>query len=216
MKHLHPLTRIALVVAIVGLSGLQSQAAFKPLKTKLFRGGGKPQAISVDVTGVKDLYLHVTYGGDNYRSDQAIWGEPQLTAVDGSTVGLATLAPKRAQVGWGRLLKNENQKGQPLRIGSKTFGKGFWAHGPSLLHFKLDGKYTRFAAHVGIDAGAGRNGSVEFLVTNVPPEMPSEAVYAGKATSRQPALPPPSPAAEAPHVYNAAAGFASSICKAAR
>jgi len=200
------------VVSLIWLPVKASAAAdcecdFRPVKTAMMKGGDEAKPLTVDVTGLKGLFLVVTFGGDNYRSDQAIWAEPQLTAADGSTVDLTTLAPERAQVGWGKLLKNENQKGQPLQIGGKTFATGFWAHGPSLLHFKLDGKYTRFTAHVGIDVGAGQNGSVEFLVTNVPPDMPSRAVYAGQARSmaRQLALPPPSPAAEAPHVFNAAA-----------
>ncbi|NQT88932.1 NPCBM/NEW2 domain-containing protein [bacterium] len=152
-------------------------AAFKPLKTKLIRGGDKPQKISVDVTGVNDLYLAVTVGGDNYGSDQAIWAVPTLHAPDGHTMDLTNATPHHAQVGWGKLSINKNQKGAPLQIPGKSYKTGFWAHGPSMLHFQIDGQYVRFTAEVGLDKGAGRSGSVEFIVTNVPPKMPTKAAY---------------------------------------
>jgi len=180
-------------------------STFTPVKTKLMRGGDKAQNIHVDLNGAKNLYLAVTYGPDNYNSDQAIWAEPRLVDSDGNAVDLTTVAPNRSQVGWGQLFTNRNQHGKPLSIAGETFSKGFWAHGPSLLHFQLDGKYTQFQAKVGIDTGAGGNGSVEFIVTSTPPKMPSRAQYAGKRASRakHPVLPKPSPAAEAPHRFNA-------------
>jgi len=188
-----------------------SAAPFRPVKTSLMRGGDTARPVSADVTGVRDLYLAVTCGGDNSRADQAIWAEPTLLAADGSRADLATLAPKHAQVGWGRLLVNTNQNGGALTIGGKTYAKGFWAHGPSLLHFRLDGKYVRFEAEVGIDKGAGTSGSVEFLVTNVAPPMPAPSVYMGADASRA-ARPAPAlkalPADESPHRFGAEAARA--------
>ena len=176
--------------------------SFQPFKTGVLKGGDEAQQLDVDVTGVADLYLVVTYGPDNYRSDQAIWGEPRLTAADGSTIDLTTLTPARAQVGWGKLLVDKNHQDHALTVGSRTFSKGFWAHGPSLLQFKLDGRYTRFSAQVGIDVAAGKAGSAEFLVTNVPVEMPSRAVYTKPIGPSQPTVSAPSPAATATHQFN--------------
>jgi len=48
----------------------------------------------------------------------------------------------------------------------------------SLLHFRLDGRYMRFTADVGIDKGAGTSGSVEFEVTNKAPTMPAKRLAA--------------------------------------
>jgi len=184
----------------------ESGSAFRPVKTELMRGGDKAQAVCVDLNGAKDLFLVVTYGPDNYRADQAIWAEPWLVNKDGEKIDLTTIAPASSQVGWGRLLKNHNQKNQPLSIGGREFAKGFWAHGPSMLHFKLDGNFIQFQAQVGIDTGAGRNGSAEFIVTNVRPEMPSREVYAGKtAKPKLPSLPIPPSAHESPHVFNSEA-----------
>jgi len=189
---------------LLALSLAAHGAAFKPLKTTTMRGGG-PRKISVDVTGVNDLYLVVTFGGDNYDSDQAIWAEPTLHAPDGHTMDFTNAAPHHAQLGWGKLFVNRNQRGRPLQIPGKTYETGFWAHGPSLLHFQIDGQYVRFTAEVGLDRGAGRRGSVEFIVTNVPPKMPTRAVYTkgyGRASAPPKPTPTAPPADKSPHTLN--------------
>ncbi|MHC4404240.1 MAG: NPCBM/NEW2 domain-containing protein, partial [Planctomycetota bacterium] len=201
-------TWIAAIVSVWIPAHAQAAAdagrVFQPVRTALIRGGDAAQTLTVDVDGLEDLYLVVTFGDDNYRSDQAIWAEPKLIGRDGRAVDLTTLEPGRVQVGWGRLFTNDNQKGQPLRIGGTTFETGFWAHGPSLLHFKLDGKYARFETRVGIDTGAGQNGSVHFEVTNVAPTIPEPSVY--KQTGGAPAVKLTASAAEeAPHRFNAEA-----------
>jgi len=148
-----------------------------PTATKLIRGGDAQQTVFVDVTDVNDLYLVVTYGGDSYDSDQAIWGNPILVDRDAKRVDMTTLQPHGHQLGWGKLCVNKDQNGGSLCIAGKPIEKGFWAHGPSYLHFELDGKYTQFEAQVGIDTGAGTRGSVEFIVTNAKPKMPSAAEF---------------------------------------
>jgi len=206
-----------LSVVTVALAVRDAEGAFKPVKTKLMRGGDKARSLSVDVAGVKDLYLVVTHGPDNYGSDQAIWAEPTFICGDGCRVDATTVTPTAAQLGWGQLYVNRNQHAQPLKIGAKTYKKGLWAHGPSILHFQIDGKYASFEAQVGIDAGAGRAGSVEFIVTNVKPTMPTRAVYTkgyasggGKKRKRgKPRKPAVTlkalPADKSPHTFNPAA-----------
>jgi hypothetical protein len=176
---------------------------FKPVKTGLVRGGDKAQALSADVTRVKDLYLVVTFGGDTHSHDQAIWAEPKLIDLEGNSIDLTTLTPSGAQVGWGKLYTNTTQRNSGLTIAGQPFKAGFWAHGPSMLHFRLDGKYKRLKTHVGIDTGAGTSGSVEFEITNVKPEMPAPAVYKGSGGSKRPTLATPKPAAESPHTFHA-------------
>lgn len=188
------------VLVLVGSLLAQDRSDVSHLtKTKLLRGGQEARSISVDILGVKDLYLVVTFGPDNYRSDQAIWADPVLIDKAGAEVDLAGLKPMKVQVGWGQLYVNRNHSGQPLRIGSRTFAKGFWAHGPSMLHFRLDGRYARFRAQVGIDKGAGSIGSSEFIVMAVAPKMPSKADYMDRPA---PSLPIPPSAAESLHTLN--------------
>ena len=81
--------------------------AFEPLETKLVKPGEKALPLNVNVTGVVNLYLIATYGGDSYDSDQAIWGEPTLYDANGNAVRLTTLRPADAKVGWGTLLTDK-------------------------------------------------------------------------------------------------------------
>ncbi|MBT3277786.1 MAG: SUMF1/EgtB/PvdO family nonheme iron enzyme, partial [Phycisphaerales bacterium] len=144
----------------------------KAISSKILRGGGAAgQTLTVDVSGWTDLYLMATIGGDSFRSDQAIWGNPMLTDTDGDTASLTTLKPSKVQVGWGKLLKNKNYQDLPLLIGKTAYAKGFWAHGPSLLHFKLGGKYKSFTTDVGIDAGAGEVASCQFVISPTRPNF---------------------------------------------
>ena len=169
---------------------------FKPVRTPVVKGGEKALALVADVTEVQDLYLVATDGGDTYNYDQAIWAEPKLIARDGRVVDLTTVEPADTTVGWGAFRVNG-----ALSIGGATVAKGFYAHAPSALHFKLGGNYSRLEASVGIATASGKNGSVEFLVTNAPPKLPKPAQEPQPAAVTQKL----SPAGQAPHQFSAAA-----------
>lgn len=62
-------------------------------------------------------------------------------------------------------LKNDsNVIGGPLRLQGREFPKGLGMHSQSAVTYKLDGKYQRFQAVIGIDDAAERQGSVVFAV----------------------------------------------------
>ena len=167
---------------------LSSASAFEPVDTKLVKANDKPIALKVDVSGVVDLYLIATYGGDSYDSDQAIWGEPTLFDGAGNAVRLTTFKPVEAKLGYGSLFVDKNHQGNELSIAGEPMKFGFWAHGPSILQFKLDGKYTRLETKVGLDTGSGR-GTVVFQVRNAPVPYPSAEEY----KKNYPTAPPPPP-----------------------
>jgi len=162
--------------------------AFEPVDTELITSGDKPQSLIVDVSGVHGLYLIATFGEDSYDYDQAIWGEPTLFDAEGNAVRLTTLTPVSARTGWGTLLIDRNHQGNPLSIGGEPMQFGFWAHAPSILHFQLDGQYTRLETKVGLDTGS-RRGSVVFQIRDAPVPFPSVEEYT-RDMLRSPALPP--------------------------
>jgi formylglycine-generating enzyme required for sulfatase activity len=138
--------------------------AFEPFSTGVIRGGDQAQQVSVNVTGLDQLWLVATVGEDDYNFDQALWAEPRLIAEDGTVTSLLELKPVSAEVGWGQLLISKDQLGKPLQVADRVFADGFWAHAPSALCFTLDRKYARFEAWVGIGVAAGKNGSARFQV----------------------------------------------------
>ena len=163
--------------------------AFEPVDTPLVKSDDKPIPLVVDVSGVADLYLVATYGDDSYDCDRAIWGEPTLFDANGNAVRLTTLEPADARVGWGELLIGKNHQDQPLSIAGEAISFGYWAHAPSILHFKLDGKYTRFETKVGLDTGSGP-GTVVFQIRDEPVPYPSVEEYTKNYPETQ-QIPPP-------------------------
>ena len=160
----------------LGLACCSSVSGFEPVKSKLMFVNTPAQELSVDLNGARDLYLFANFGDDSYDCDQAIWANPKLIDAEGNEIDLTTLSPEESQTGWGTLLVNKNHLGEKLCIGKTTFESGFWAHAPSLLHFKLDGSYQRFRVNVGLDVH-GVRGSVVFSVLDKPVELPSPEVY---------------------------------------
>ncbi|MDP7287251.1 MAG: SUMF1/EgtB/PvdO family nonheme iron enzyme [Phycisphaerae bacterium] len=153
------------VIAALTFGLLAGQAeAFKPLTTKVIKGGDQPFKISVDITGAKNLWLLATSGPDDYHHDRAAWGSPVLIDAAGKKIDLTTIKPTALTSGHGGLRINKGLSANVLQIGRKKFKKGLLLHAPSSIHFKLDGKYVRFEAEVGIGAGAGKNGSCTFRV----------------------------------------------------
>ncbi|MDR1479476.1 MAG: NPCBM/NEW2 domain-containing protein, partial [Planctomycetaceae bacterium] len=167
----------------------EQKVSFEPVVTKLVVPATKPQTLKVDLNGATDLYLVAEYGKDSYDSDQAIWAEPVLYDAEGKVVKLTTLQPASFRVGWGELYVDRNHTGSPLSISGETFKFGFFAHAPSIIHFKLGGKYKSFETKVGLDNGSAR-GSVVFQVRNTPTAFPSVDEYS-KNYPKQPKSQPP-------------------------
>ncbi|MDR1486215.1 MAG: NPCBM/NEW2 domain-containing protein [Planctomycetaceae bacterium] len=170
---------VVLSVLCFGFSqafAVDQKPAFEPVVTKLIVPATKAQTLKVDLNGAFDLYLVADYGKDSYDSDQAIWAEPVLYDAEGKIVRLTELKPVSVKVGWGNLFVDKNHANSQLSIANESFKFGFFAHAPSILHFKLDGKYKRFETKVGLDRGSQR-GSVVFQVRSTPATFPSVAEY---------------------------------------
>ncbi len=148
-----------------------------PLKAmKMYSSGtvkdGDPKLISLDISGVNELYLIVKDGGDGIGSDHAVWGEPVLETKSGDKVSLSTLKPFISVVGWGKVGVNKYENEASLKIGRRQYDRGFYTHAESVLAFKLEGNYNKFTSEVGLQAG--KPGSVEFIVLDRPLPNKSE------------------------------------------
>lgn len=62
------------------------------------------------------------------------------------------------------LRRDKNVTGGPIQMGRRVYAKGLGVHANSVVTYKLDGRYERFSAIVGIDHTVAPYGSVVFRV----------------------------------------------------
>ncbi|MBO2010106.1 NPCBM/NEW2 domain-containing protein [Hymenobacter negativus] len=141
------------------------------------RTPGQAQAVDVDITGARTLYLNVRDGGDGSAWDHADWLTPMLRNGD-QIVPLTTVPWQAATAGWGNVALNKSVSGAPLVVAGKTYAQGIGTHANSLITYSLPAGYTRFQATAGLDnASAMQNtgGTVQFLVYTSSPMRPMPA-----------------------------------------
>ncbi|HEY3321243.1 MAG TPA: NPCBM/NEW2 domain-containing protein [Planctomycetota bacterium] len=150
-----------LAVACVVCCGGQpvQKADGKTAEIDGLKGGEEPRKFTFNLEGTEKLTLIAT----GYSWGQAVWGEPRLIAADGSQKKLVELKPDSATVGWDTFRVNQGPDAKPLKVGSRELADGFFAHADSQLIFKLDRKYVRFEALVGINCTAGKQGKVKMM-----------------------------------------------------
>lgn len=96
-----------------------------------------------------------------------------VDVVGGKATYLSDLKPKGSKeeafgaVAW-PWAADKSVKGNPLRLntdrGEEVFGKGLGLHSKTTVTYDLGGKYKRFEATVGLDAGTGRRGAVDITI----------------------------------------------------
>jgi alpha-galactosidase len=77
---------------------------------------------------------------------------------------LSSLDLFNMEQGWGRPHIDKSVTNKPLSIAGKQFPFGVGTHASSRIDISLQGKPARFSSWVGIDDGAARPGSVEFII----------------------------------------------------
>jgi hypothetical protein len=93
-----------------------------------------------------------------------------VSASIGDRASLGDAVWSEARVGWGQVTRNSFWSDDPsqvnvfLKLGGRVFGKGLYAHSPSLYAFHVDGKWKTFHARIGLRDGARAEGSARFLV----------------------------------------------------
>ena len=153
-----------LAVSLSGVAG-----AGRVVESPLLRGGDPAVALSVDVTGEKEILLTATVGPDNSDYDQAIWAEPQFVLADGTWVDATKLSVPYATVGWGSFQVNQAPwvKGRIVTLGASDFARYFAAHAPSVFSLAVPAHAVRFEAKVGLTKLNGVGSSVFRVETGV-------------------------------------------------
>ncbi|MFI0938833.1 glycoside hydrolase family 97 catalytic domain-containing protein [Streptomyces sp. NPDC021020] len=107
--------------------------------------GGKAPPVHVEQIVHVSIPLH----GTAYASDQ-----PFVSATNG----------------WGPVERDQSNgetgsgDGKPITIGGTVYAKGLGVNAPSQVAIDIQGRCTRFEAHVGVDDETGGKGSVTFTV----------------------------------------------------
>lgn len=86
---------------------------------------------------------------------------PRGTAPD---VWLQDLDPTSAVQDWGNLERGTSVERKPMTILHTAFSHGLGTHANSEVHYRLDNRYQRFDAQVGVDFEKGGAGTVCFQV----------------------------------------------------
>lgn len=146
-------------------------AAEKSVKSGTMGGGQEPEKITLDVSGMDAFELLA----NGYSWGQAVWGEAKLIKQDGSETRIVDLKPSMVKVGWGNFTLNKGPHGKPLKVGSREFKHGLFAHADSVVIYQLNKEYKRFEAWVGINQSAAKAGRVVFTVAGAGERLKVEA-----------------------------------------
>jgi len=146
---------------LTGLDEKHKAAQIKELKDrKAARMVGAP--VDVDITGVKEITLVTTDGGNNIHYDHAIWADAFFIDSVGEKTPLRIEDAYRVKTGYGNATQDRLPDGSPLSIGGREFATGVFLHANGAMTLTIDGNYKRFTAWVG--SSDRSSGSVGFKV----------------------------------------------------
>jgi NPCBM/NEW2 domain/Fibronectin type III domain/Right handed beta helix region len=176
--------------------------------SSLMTGSSATKTVNVDVTGVNQLQLVVTDGGDNIDYDHADWAGAYLTA---DTTSAPTLTPTPTPTssstatstymsdlawvgtptnGWGPAEKDMSNgdkaagDGLPITLNGVTYTKGLGVHANSQITYNLGGNYSRFISYIGVDDEVGSHGSVVFQVWADGVEIYDSSLMTGSSATK--------------------------------
>jgi hypothetical protein len=121
--------------------------------------------ITVKIAGVEELCLVAEPNAYRVEPGSVVWGDARLVAKDGSSTPLSSikpafLSPEKLEFRVGR-----NERNKPLRVGKQPFADGIWM-ATGIVCFKVDRKFERLEAWIGIDASTQWRGGVRVSVFN--------------------------------------------------
>ncbi|MEI6176237.1 MAG: NPCBM/NEW2 domain-containing protein [Verrucomicrobiota bacterium] len=107
----------------------------------LMRGETPPQAVDLDLSGVKRLTLRVDDGFDATSFDRAVWGDAVFQVAGAKPVAVAApTTPPRWKLGEG--ITTEWQVGKDQRLPHADFIEQGGLHVGQVVNYRIDGKRT--------------------------------------------------------------------------
>ncbi len=129
----------------------------------LMTGATPAKTIRLNVTGVSQLKLVVTDGGDGETNDHADWANARLYNTstylsDVDWTSATTTFPSLPTQ------KDKSVYSSQISINGQHYTKGIGTHAVSETVYDLGKQFAMFRADVGVDSEVGNNGSVVFQV----------------------------------------------------
>ncbi|BDD11869.1 hypothetical protein FUAX_43010 (plasmid) [Fulvitalea axinellae] len=144
---------------------------FAPKKTRVFKRYEKAEKFSADITGLDRIILLVEDAGSKTIRDQGVWANPRLIDAKGNATPLIGLEWDNAVSGWRETMKNMSLFFRTPKIGEKFYEDAITTCAYGRVEYKLDKKYVRFEAEVGVEAQGGRDqSSITFSLLAFDPE----------------------------------------------
>jgi len=175
-------------LGILLANGAESRTAF----TFRCDENGEPDASAFIVDWIEQTLMRNPAQAANLLTDEAITAAPSneirrrlellramrapepepidLTNTDATRVYVSDARWSKAEVGWGKVVRNRywfnpgQWQGMLLKLNGDVFSKGLYAHANSQFAFPLDGKWKSFSATIGLRDGATDQGSAVFGV----------------------------------------------------
>ena len=145
----------------------QAQRSYPSFTSEVMHGSDSPRQIAFDVSGQEDLWLLVDTGGNPNGPDFAVWADTRLIDKKGAEIPLNRLHSIDVNVRDRGLYINMTADRRPLKIGERVFEHGLWMT-PGVAHFKLNKRYQRLEATIGVESAAHKGGNVRFQLLTRP------------------------------------------------
>lgn len=132
-------------------------------------GARAAQVVDVDLSGVEELTLSLSDGGDGTSGDSGDWADAKLTCERGPDY-LSNRTPVSASNGSGPVEVDRSNGGPAggdggrLSLDGVGYDKGLGVHARSEVVYSLASSCTAFRADIGLDDEADPDGSVVFKV----------------------------------------------------
>lgn len=146
-------------------------------------GSTLAKTIRLNVTGVRQLKLVVTDGGDGIDNDHADWANARLY---NTSTYISDINWESATTTFPSLptQKDKSVYSSPITLNGKTYAKGIGTHATSETVYNLGKQFSIFRSDIGVDSEVGNNGSVIFQVFGDGLKIYDSGVMTGSTTAK--------------------------------
>ncbi|MEN9359855.1 MAG: hypothetical protein RL095_1390 [Verrucomicrobiota bacterium] len=127
-----------------------------------------PELIALDGTirpPEEDAVSRLIYEIRNLRDGSSAQTQPVAMRVPSrSHIHLSQLKWSSAKAGYGEVILDRNLFGNPIVLAGRKHLRGFGAHAPSELIYRIERKFSRLQASFGVDDGQRNGGSIQFEI----------------------------------------------------